>query len=101
MEIKEQQPVTSFQNITIGYECDICKKKVEGKERPKDWHHFEHHHEQWGNDSGDSYDWFDVCSPKCYFAQLEKSLKEMDEYYTAKIDDKSPEFVKSLLSTIK
>lgn len=40
--------------------CDICHKKIK-----KDYWKICRHHGDWGNDSVDSYEYWDVCSEEC------------------------------------
>jgi len=101
MEITRRERVTELKQITIGHKCDICKKQHDGKDYPDSWHYFSHEHQAWGNDSFESSEWFLVCSPECYFKQLKKSFKEMNQSHGTEIDDKTSDFVKSLLEYIK
>ena len=54
MKIKEKKTVTEFKEITVSLKCDVCGKIHEGEELPDEWHSFNHHHNEWGNDSVDS-----------------------------------------------
>lgn len=90
---------TVNQEVTIGYQCDVCGKKVENV--PKEWHEFNHHHNAWGNDSIDSYEYFHVCGIECYIKQLSDSLKKMDREYGAEVDGMSVDFAKMLLEKLK
>lgn len=90
---------TVQQEVTVAYQCDVCKKQVE--KVPKEWHEFNHHHDAWGNDSIDSYEYFHVCGIDCYVKQLTDSVKEMDHRYGAEIDGMSVPFVKILLERLK
>lgn len=47
-------------DIPTSIKCDICKKEITGKF----WNLTTHHHD-WGNDSIDSYEHFDLCSREC------------------------------------
>lgn len=47
-------------DIPTCIKCDICKKEITGKF----WNLTTHHHD-WGNDSIDSYEHFDLCSREC------------------------------------
>ena len=55
--------------------CDICGVKIEAK---NNYFAVKTHHSNWGNDSIDSFEDFDICSNKCLH-------KKLDDYY----DDKT------------
>ncbi len=95
------EEVKTVQNsVTIGYKCDICGKEHIGS-FPNDWHQFGHHHSDWGNDSGDSSEYFYVCSVPCFANQLEKSLDEMEGHkQTAEIADMNYEFAQKLYNAM-
>jgi hypothetical protein len=95
--ITKKETVTEFKEVTTGYKCDVCRKEIESKHFPDEWYRFSHGHGDWGNDSFESVEYFDVCSPECYLRQLFYSYKEMKSYRSAEIDDKPILFVKSLL----
>jgi hypothetical protein len=86
--------------ITIGKQCDVCGKKSTEHHEYDKWFNGEHHHGEWGNDSVDSYEYFDVCSVPCFKAQLKDSLDEMEGYATAEIFDMSYEFAKELYESM-
>ncbi len=80
----------------IDCKCDCCGKMA-GEPFPKKWFNFSHGHSEWGNDSVDSYEYFDVCSPECFANQLEKSIDELEGYRrSAKIADMNYDFAKTL-----
>ena len=54
--------------------CDICQKKIESDSYWK----LTTHHNDWGNDSHESYEYFDVCSKKCLAEKFEEYLKDSD-----------------------
>ena len=100
MKITKQVKATGFKKVTIGFKCDICKKQHDGEDYPDSWHYFNHRHEAWGNDSFESNEYFLVCSPECYFEQLKRSLIEVGGNCSAKIDDKTEDFVRDLLEYV-
>lgn len=51
----------------VSVKCNICKKEITGKF----WHLTTHHHD-WGNDSIDSFEHYDLCSREC----IDKALDE-------------------------
>lgn len=77
MKITKVIPVE--QETAIDCKCDVCGK-LAGEPYPKNWFHFSHGHSEWGNDSGDSFEVFDVCSPECFIKQLKSSLDDMEDY---------------------
>jgi hypothetical protein len=86
MKIKETKEVTEKMTVTIGIKCDVCGNEHKGKYAPDEWHNIEQHHNDWGNDSCDSYEYFDVCSPKCYAIRFKKSVGEMKSRRSAEVD---------------
>jgi len=85
------------QEVVIGHKCDVCGKESEGS-LPKDWHHLYHKHYDWGNDSVDSYESFDVCSSECYLARLKESVYELRNHdKSGEISDMSIPFVLNLI----
>jgi hypothetical protein len=87
----EQRP----QEVTTGYECDVCGKKINGF--PSNWFHFNQHHDGWGNDSIDSYQYFDVCSPGCFLTQLKESVDKLKDERTGEVPDMPIEFAEALI----
>ena len=51
--------------------CDVCKKEITD-------HHWRlsTHHSDWGNDSCDSFETFDICSPDCLREKFEEYVYE-------------------------
>lgn len=68
--IYEEKEVTETvrKRIKVGIKCDVCEKDINGK-----YWKLETHHRDWGNDSCESYESFDLCSRECID-------KKMDEY---------------------
>ena len=96
MKIKKSESV-QIENV-VGHTCDVCKKTVMERTLPKEWYSFSSHHDEWGNDSIESYEDFDVCSVRCYMDQLYRCVGEMEgKEATAEIDNKSYHFVKTML----
>jgi len=101
MEIREKRTIQS--EITVGHECDVCKKRVmQNNTLPKGWIDFNVSHDEWGSDSNESFECYDVCSFECYIKRLEFCVAEMKEYSrTAIIDNKPHDFITDMLSKIK
>lgn len=53
--------------------CDHCKKPITSH-----YWHVEAHHNDWGNDSIDSFLYFDYCSPDCLREALNDYICETD-----------------------
>jgi hypothetical protein len=97
MEIKEKKQVTEFKEVTIGRKCDVCGKIHEGKYTPDEWHTFNHHHNEWGSYSYDSYEYHEVCSPECYWIKFKECVEDLKGYSNAKVDEFEIQFARMLL----
>lgn len=64
MEITETKIITEPRKIScvVGVKCDRCGDIIQ---KGKVYYHITTHHNDWGNDSIDSYENFDLCSD-CY-----------------------------------
>lgn len=93
--------VKQYRRIKIAVICDNCGKEHEGSEQPKDWHSFSAHHDEWGSDTIDSYENFNVCSTKCYIEKLTKVVKELSPYDSGKIDGMTIQFAEKLVIEIQ
>lgn len=94
---KETKEVKEQKQVVVAVVCDNCGKEHKGSEIPDEWHSFSGHHNEWGNDSIDSYENYMVCSPKCYKEKLTEAVSEFDGYDSAEIDDMTIQFAKSLV----
>jgi len=72
--------IVIVQDCVVGKKCDICGKEIPPTVIPHkygdpvyDYYEITTHHNDWGNDSIDSYEHFDACSPECAY-------KLWDEY---------------------
>lgn len=95
---KEQKQVVKFEQVITHAVCDCCGKEVKAKQMPDEWHKISAHHNDWGNDSCDSYEEYMVCSPECYKKQLKSVVEDFKEHGTAEIDEMSIEFAVSLVA---
>jgi hypothetical protein len=93
---REYQEVVKRELVTVSYICDCCGKTHESSDLPDDWHMFSGHHNSWGNDSCDSYEYYLACSPKCYCKLLSKAVQDFEGYTDAIIDEFRIEFAKRL-----
>lgn len=100
-DIKETKAV--YQEVTVAWECDVCHVQTSDKEQYKqEWHHFCEIHQGWGNDSIDSYVYYDACSVDCFIKQLQAIIPDLLEYaeYDAKIADMPVKFAQKLLDRL-
>lgn len=54
--------------------CDFCKKEI-----TKEHWRIHTYHNDWGNDSCDSYEDFDACSPDCLQKAFDKYIEESSD----------------------
>jgi len=98
MEIKETKQVTKLMSVTVARKCDVCGNIHEGQYTPSEWHTFEHHHNEWGNDSVDSYENHEVCSPECYWTKFKQCVLELDGMNSAEVDGFEIQFARRLVN---
>lgn len=63
----------------VGKKCDVCKKEIPPLvygEPVYDYYEVTTYHNDWGNDSMDSYEYFDACSPDCAYKLWEEYIHE-------------------------
>ena len=70
--ITETKKIVVIQDCIVSKKCDVCGKEIPPTVIPHkygepvyDYYEVTTHHNDWGNDSVDSYEYFDVCSPDC------------------------------------
>ena len=97
MEIKEKKEITIIKYITTSIKCDVCGISHYGNDLPKYWHNISISHNEWGNDSIDSIEDFDVCSKECYIIKFKDCVKNYEDRYNAQIDGFSLQFARLLL----
>ena len=76
-KIIEKEKVVVEREIIKGVECDVCKRKIDRTY----WKLSTHHHD-WGNDSIESYEDFDLCSPECINVKLNEYYEKCKRSYT-------------------
>lgn len=79
--------------------CDGCGKTVEG-EPPEGWTDFSSHHSDWGNDSVDTHQDYDVCSWACYLTVVRRVFEDYETLWperTLEVDGKDWHFIRGLL----
>lgn len=101
MKIKETKEVTETKEVVIAHKCDVCGKEHKGNYFPDDWHSFSSSHNHWGNDSVDSLEYHEVCSPKCYIKKLGECVDEFENFSDAKIDEFDIQFARKFVNYIK
>ena len=55
-------------NVVVRTTCDGCGQTADGA--PEDWLHFSSSHNDWGNDSIESFEYHDACSARCFLAVI-------------------------------
>ena len=95
MKITEKKQF--YKDVVVAYKCDICGIEFLNNNLIE----VSAHHCEWGDDSCESYEYADICSPECYIKQLELFLDDFDGYNSAEIDGKPIEFIDNLISLIK
>ena len=101
MKIEEDKIVSICKEVQVGCECDICGKVENDSNVYDNWFEGDIHHSEWGNDSVDSYEYFDICSGECCITALGRCLKDMRSYRrSAKIFGMSYDFAESLYKSI-
>jgi hypothetical protein len=105
--------------VIYAYKCDHCTKVEEGErtqsgegDQPDGWHSFRSHHDDWGNDSIETFNNHDVCSWACYLAIVRKVFEDYGTppeiggaprvprrpYPTLEIDGRDWYFVRDMLA---
>lgn len=57
--------------------CDVCKREITANSFWK----LTTHHNDWGNDSIESYEYFDICSADCLREKFNEYVKDSDSKY--------------------
>lgn len=58
--------------------CDICSKEIP---KESEYWRVSTHHSDWGGDSYESFEKFDVCSAECLMTKFNEYAKESSEPY--------------------
>jgi DNA repair exonuclease SbcCD ATPase subunit len=78
MRVTETKEITKVvrEEVTVKRICDNCGNEITLWDRPEEYNYFlvTTHPYDWGNDSIDSYESYDVCCPKCALEMAEKYL---------------------------
>ena len=80
MSVKKEYKVmthTVTENVLVKETriCNVCNKEIE---KGKAYWVLTTHHYDWGNDSCDSYEQFDICSKECLRKEFEEYLEDSD-----------------------
>ena len=81
MKIKEYKEVTIKKEITVAIKCNVCGKAIDGK-----YWTLATSHRDWGNDSIDSFEYFDLCSKKCVSEKLNEYFGRCEYSCTQEFD---------------
>lgn len=81
-DVIDTKKIIVIRECVIGKKCDICGKEIPPTNVPHlygepihDYYKITTHHYDWGNDSIDSYEHFDACSPDCAYKLWEKYIR--------------------------
>lgn len=91
----KKKEITKIEETEIGITCDMCKKEILNEEdyksefRTKMSHYYEitTHHNDWENDSIDSYEYRDICSENCLFNFLKDYYDGTDGTLCCEIEE--------------
>ena len=81
MKSTVKQQVTVEKEIDVGVVCDGCGKEIRNKNNMNEriarlpYYEVTTHHNDWGNDSVDSYEYFDFCSLDCMLPHMRTYYK--------------------------
>ena len=75
----ETKTHTITENVIVEewHVCDVCRKKIE----TNSYWELTTHHNDCGNDSNESYEYFDVCSKECLRKKFEEYIEQSDNDY--------------------
>jgi len=94
---------TIKQSVTVAWKCDVCGVRTSDEEQyEQEWHTFNEIHQGWGNNSIDSYEYYDVCSVDCFIKLLQERIPDLMEYADrgAEIADMPAKFAQKLLDRL-
>lgn len=82
--VEKMITTTVQKSVVVEKKCDVCFKTIDpvnknGSKHPRQlipYFSITTHHNDWGNDSCDSYEEFDACCPECALKFTEKYLKD-------------------------
>lgn len=67
--------------VVVGKKCDVCFADIPPSDRTSiqpnhPYYRITTHHMDWGNDSADSYEYYDACCPECVMKLAQKYLAD-------------------------
>ncbi len=82
MKITERKEIkcVRIENVIVGRKCDVCGGTIEKVKVPAtvypEYNYFVIHtwHNDWGNDSRDSHEYYDACCPECVMQFVKKYI---------------------------
>jgi hypothetical protein len=61
--------------------CDVCGKEIKSENSfKKPYWSLTTHHNDWGNDSIESYEYYDVCSKDCLKQKFDEYVEDSNEW---------------------
>jgi len=99
MKVQVKKEVTKIEYVTTHHVCDACGKESHSNSERSCWHRFNSNHQAWGNDSCDSFEYYEVCSVPCYILKLKEGINNADEY-GGEVDEFNIPFAKLLLEKL-
>jgi len=96
--IDETKTVTK--KVKVGTKCDICGRESRDPNEYGDWHYADTRHGDWGNDSHESAEYYDVCSPACYLKLMRLAVLDLGGSRTGELDDVPIAFVKGIVDAL-
>lgn len=80
------------QEVVVAKQCDGCSRTEGDLDKVADtWAIITWWHTAWGNDSVDSHERVDVCSPPCYWRMISKALKQNEGRQGGTIESECPD----------
>ena len=85
MRVKLEKEVIEIKEKVVEIKCDVCGSIIETEEEYNSdkrkggyFYRVNTRHRDWGNDSIDSSEWYDLCSDECMKSFFDKYLLEED-----------------------
>jgi hypothetical protein len=101
----ENKTVTVQKETLVGVVCDECGcEELDSEIVENEWEYVVTSHSNWGNDSHESFESFDVCSGKCYLVTLRKFIEankgDSDYLNAGEVDGKDFKFMMQLVDAV-
>jgi len=82
-DIVNTKKIVVMKSCMVGKKCDVCGKDIKPTVLPRrygepfyDYYEVIMQHNDWGNDSVDSYKHFDACSPDCAYTLWKQYIRD-------------------------